>query len=113
MKHLLAAIFGILAAALNSLALAAAASFAAGYVSHMLEPWPSLFLVSVVPCGLSGLGLSLLSTQTRKSRWRLHLSSVLAGFFTVALSGSLGAVVVQSMQHGLERVNVIGYFTWC
>ena len=38
--------------------------------------------------------------------------AALLGFFVVALSGSLGAVAVESARRGLIHVNVSGYMDW-
>ena len=113
MKHILAVILGVVASATASLFLATGAGFTAGYVTHLLEAWPWLFSVSVGPCALSALALSLAASRTRSSRWRSHLSALLAAYTAVALAGSLGAVAVESARRGPESVNVSGYLTWC
>jgi len=113
MKHILAVFLGVVMSAAASLVLAGGAAFTAGFVGDFLESWPWLFSVSVGPCALSALGLSLAASRTRRSRWRLHLSALLAAYVAVTLAGSLGAVAVESAHHGIESVNVSGYFTWC
>lgn len=113
MKHILAVILGVATSALASLVLTSGVAFTAGVVRHFLEAWPWLFSVSAGPCALSALGLSLAAARTRGSRWRLHLSALLAAYFAVALAGSVGAIAVESAHRGLESVNVFGYFTWC
>jgi hypothetical protein len=113
MKHFLAAILGVVASAMASLILAIGVAFIAGFVGYFLESWPWLFSVSVGPCFLSALGLSLTTCRTRQSRWRLHLAAFLAAYFAVALAGSLGAISVESAHRGGEQVNVAGYLTWC
>lgn len=113
MKHILAVILGVALCAGACLVLASGVAFTAGVVGHFLEAWPWLFSVSVGPCALSALGLSLAASRTRGIRWRLHLSAILAAYIAVALAGSLGAVAVESAHRGIESVNVSGYFTWC
>jgi predicted permease len=113
MKHILAVILGVATSAVASLFLAAGAGFTAGYVTHFLEAWPWLVSVSVGPCALSALGLSLAVSRTRGSRWRLQLAALFAAYIAVVLAGSLGAVAVESAHRGLENVNVSGYLTWC
>jgi hypothetical protein len=113
MKHVLAVILGVVMSAAASLVLASGVALTAGYIRHFLEAWPWLFAVSVGPGALSALGLSLAASRTRSSRWRLHLSALLAAYLAVALAGSVGAIAVGSAHRGLENVNVSGYLTWC
>jgi hypothetical protein len=113
MKHILAVILGVVTSATASLVLASGVAFTAGVVGHFLEAWPWLFSVSVGPCALSALGLSFAASRTRRSRWRLHISALLAAYIGVALAGSLGAIAVESAHRGVEHVNVSGYLTWC
>ena len=68
-----------------------------------------LVQVSLVPCVLAALTLSLSAAHAHRSR----LKALLVAFFAVALAGSAGAVAVQASRFGLDRVNVSGYLTWC
>lgn len=68
-----------------------------------------LVCVSLVPCILAALALSLLGQGIRRSR----LLALLVAFFAVVLAGSVGAVAVESSRRGIARVNVSGYLIWC
>ena len=68
-----------------------------------------LVQVSLVPCILAALALSIAASRVRRAR----LTALFVAFFAVALAGSVGAIVVQSSRFGFARVNASGYFAWC
>ncbi|MHA3771776.1 hypothetical protein ACXR0O_09600 [Verrucomicrobiota bacterium sgz303538] len=65
-----------------------------------------LLSASLVPSILAAL---VLGSSSRRSR----ITGLLVAYFTVALSASAGAIVVQVSRVGIDRVNVSGYLTWC
>lgn len=109
--YLLSIVFGAIASAAAAAILAYGAAITAGALNHPLESWAWFFLASVGPC-------TLLPPVILRMRKEMEFKgadvfcAALLGFFAVALSGSLGAVLVESARRGLTHVNVSGYMDW-
>lgn len=110
--YLTTIMLGLAASAAGSAVLALGISVTAGAQHHRLEAWPWLFSVSAVPCAmLSPLMLWLGSKIS--FRGGRFVCALLLAFSVVLLSGSAGAVAVESARRGISTVNVSGYLVWC
>ncbi len=103
---------GVAASAIGSAILASGSAITAGATKHVLEAWPWLFSVSVIPCAI--LPAIVLRLGSKVSFRGGHFLCVfLLAFAAVALAGSAGIVIVESARRGIANVNVSGYLVWC
>lgn len=86
--------------------------FLIGFSRHPFETLPWIFAVSVVPAAVTALILGIASERKPGVSRRIWLVALFAALVTVALSGALGAPIVQTLRFGLSRVNVSGYVLW-
>ena len=100
------------ATVLGSLTVALAGSALVGYVAHPLESWTWFVEVSAIPTLVTVLILARLAGRVKPTRARLLSAALFGAFFAVLLSGSFGAILIESLKRGLASVNVVGYIVW-
>jgi len=71
-----------------------------------------MFCVSILPITISCFVLGALSPRLKGSRSAMWVAAVLTGFVAVTFAGSVTAPLVQSLQFGIDRVNISGYVAW-
>lgn len=109
--YLLSMAFGVIASASAGVVLAYGVSITAGTLKHPMESWAWFFLTSIGPRLLLPPAILRLRKEMNFKGVDVFCAALL-GFFVVALSGSLGAVAVESARRGLAHVNVSGYMDW-
>lgn len=109
--YLLSIVFGAIASASSAAILAYGAAITAGALNHPMESWTWFFLASIGPCTLLPPAVLRLRKEMNFKGASFFCAGLL-GFFAVALSGSVGAVAVESVRRGLTHVNVSGYMDW-
>ena len=100
------------AALIGSLLADVVVTFTVGYGVHPLEATPWLFMVSVVPAMVVAWVVDIVGRRTAHTSTRMWLVATVAAFSAVVLAASIGAVSLQSLRFGFNRVNWIGYLKW-
>ena len=107
------ALLGLAAAGVASLSGSLVSAVLAGYSRNPFETFAWLYQVAIVPAALGGTFLAMVPTEANRLGKRAWFLSTGVAFTVVALSGSVGAIAVESSRRGLQGVNVTGYLAWC
>jgi len=101
---------GVAAAALGSALVSVGVAGTAGYISHSLESLPWLLGVTALPAAIAAFVLGLLPLRSRPTAGRIWAAALLTALLVVAVAGSIGAIVLQTVRFGFSDVNATGYF---
>jgi len=107
------ALLGIVDAAIVSALLSFGAALLYGFDRHPFELVPWLLAVSVLPAGSGGVLLAVVPKRAAASLGRALTLSAIVAFLAVAASGSIGAVLVESLDRPWNEINASGYFRSC
>ena len=101
---------GVAAAITASVLISLVSGLTAGYISHIFEPLPSLFAVSLLPAMLGAGLLRVIAGREQSATVGWLVSAAVA--FLAGASGVVCQAALNAIQFGLERTNIVGYLVW-
>lgn len=101
-------VIGIITSAIMSFIFRFIAGVYAGTMGFIRD-WLWLFLISAIPIIISFVTVSIFDKYIKRKRFNKWLFGAIIAFFSVAFAGSIGAITVNSIRFGIDRVNIEGY----